>query len=59
MNPGTLNCAKMLEHCDQHLTEMPKHMLELWFILQNKDICFSNNAANINTQQNRTQEKHN
>jgi len=41
----------MLEHFDQHLTEIPKHMLELWFNLQNKDICFSNNAADTNTQQ--------
>jgi len=33
MNPGTLNCAMMLEHRVQHLTEMPKHMLERWFQL--------------------------
>jgi len=31
MNPGTLIRARMLEHSDQHLTKMPKHMLELWF----------------------------
>jgi len=31
MNPGTLNRAKMLKHHIQHLTEMPKHMLEHWF----------------------------
>ena len=51
MNPGTLNHARMLEHCIQHLTELPNHMLELFSNLQNKDICFSNNAANTNTQQ--------
>ena len=31
MNSGTLNRARMLEHRAQHLTEMPKHMLEHWF----------------------------
>jgi len=31
MKPGTLNHARMLEHRIQHLTEMPKHMLEHWF----------------------------
>jgi len=25
---------------------MPKYMLENWFQQHNKDICFSNNAAN-------------
>jgi hypothetical protein len=31
MNPGTLNRARMLEHRIQHLTEIPKHMLDHWF----------------------------
>ena len=31
MNPGTVNRARMLEHRIQHLTEMPKLMLEHWF----------------------------
>jgi len=30
----------MLEHCDQHLTEMPKHMLELWFQLTKQGYLF-------------------
>jgi hypothetical protein len=41
----------MLEHHIQHLTEMPK---TCWNIVSNitiMDICFSNNAANTNTQQ--------
>jgi len=33
MNRDTLNRARMLEHHIQHLTEMPKHMLEHWFQL--------------------------
>jgi len=40
MNPCTLNCARMLEHCYQHLTEMPKHMLELWFQLTKQGYLF-------------------
>jgi len=31
MNSGILNRARMLEHRIQHLTNMLKHMLELWF----------------------------
>jgi hypothetical protein len=33
MNPDTLDRVKMLEHCIQHLTELPIHMLEHWFQL--------------------------
>jgi len=38
MNPDTLNRAGMLEHRIQHLTEMPKHMLEHWFQLTQSKI---------------------
>jgi len=51
MKQGTLNCVMMLEHRIQHLTEMPE---TCWNIVSNitiMDICFSNNAANTNTQQ--------
>ena len=50
MKQGTLNRADMLEHRIQHLTEMPE---TCWSIVSNitiMDICFSNNAANTNTQ---------
>jgi len=40
MNPNTLNRARMLEHSDQHLTEMPKHMLDLWFQLTEQGYLF-------------------
>ena len=40
MNPVTLNRAKMLEHRVQHLTEIPKHMLELWFQLTEQGYLF-------------------
>jgi len=40
MNPDTLNRARMLEDCDQHLTEMPKHMLELLFQLTEQGYLF-------------------
>jgi len=40
MNPDTLNRARMLEHRDQHLIEMPKHMLELWFQLTEQRYLF-------------------
>ena len=39
-NPGTLNRARMLEHCIQHLTESPNHMLEHWFQLTDQGHLF-------------------
>jgi len=51
MKQGTLNCARMLKHRIQHLIEM---LETCWNIVSNNtnmDICFSNNAANTNTQQ--------
>jgi len=51
MNLGTLNRARMLEHRIQHLTEMPKRCWNIVSNNTNMDICFSNNAANRNTQQ--------
>jgi hypothetical protein len=39
-NPGTLNRARMLEHCIQHRTELPNHMLEHWFQLTDQAYLF-------------------
>ena len=50
MIQGTLNRARMLEQHIQHLTYMSE---TCWNIVSNNtymDICFSNNAANTNTQ---------
>jgi len=38
MNPGTPNRAGMLKHRIQHLTKMPKHMLDHWFQLTQSKI---------------------
>ena len=51
MNPCTLNCARMLEHRIQHLTEMPKTCWNIVSNIANMNICFRNNAANTNTLQ--------
>jgi len=51
MKQDTLNRATMLEHCIQHLTEMSETCWNMVSNNTNKDICFSNNAANTNTQQ--------
>jgi len=40
INPGTMNHVMMLEHCVQHLTEMPKHMLEHWLQLTEEGYLF-------------------
>jgi len=47
---GTLNRARMLEHRIQHLTDMPETCWNIGSHNTNMDICFSNNAANTNTQ---------
>jgi len=51
MKQGTLNRAMMLEHCVYHLTEMPETCWNIVSNNTNMDICFSNNAANTNTEQ--------
>jgi len=51
MNLGTLNRTRMLEHCIQHIIEMPKRYWNIVSNNTNMDIFFSNNAANTNTQQ--------
>jgi len=51
MQPGTLNCAKMLEHRTQYYTKIPETCWNIGSNNTHKDICFSNNAGNTNTQQ--------
>jgi len=50
MKQGTLNRARMLEHRIQHIIEMLETCLNIVSNNPNMDICFSNNAANTNTQ---------
>jgi len=48
---GTLNHVRMLEHHIQH-RRRAQNMLEHCFQHQHMNICFSNNEANTDTQQN-------